>query len=142
MRIFGKNIGEYVAFARTGMILIVLMGLVRFFVGISGIPYERATYLASMTILTLLLFVIYGHLAAAKGFGRCRHLLPITASLSLSMYGFIILAILAEGLSGLHGYFHFHTLQNMAASMSSASNIVTPTASNLLSHIGGQILVA
>ena len=44
MSIYGKKIGEYVSFARTGMILIVLMGLARFFVGISGVPYERATH--------------------------------------------------------------------------------------------------
>src|SRR5437899_10082668 len=108
MALFGKNIGEYVAFARTGMILIVLMGLIRFFVGISGVPYERATHLVSMTVLTLLLFVILGHLASAKRFGTYRHLLPTAASLSLSMYGFIMLAILTEGVTALHGYFHFH----------------------------------
>jgi len=142
MSFFGKKVGEYLAFSRTGMILIVLMGLIRFFVGISAVPYERATHLVSMTVLTLLLFVIYGHRAAAKGFGTYRHLLPTAASLPLTMYGFIMLAILTEGVTGLHGYFHFHSLQNMAATMPSASNIVTPTASNLLSHMGGQILVA
>jgi len=55
MVLFGKKIGEYVAFSRTRMILIVLMGSIRFLVGISGIPYERATHLASMTILSLFL---------------------------------------------------------------------------------------
>ena len=60
MSFFGKKVGEYLAFSRTGMILIVLMGLIRFFVGISAVPYERATHLVSMTVLTLLLFVIYG----------------------------------------------------------------------------------
>ena len=142
MSFFGKKVGEYLAFSRTGMILIVLMGLIRCFVGISAVPYERATHLVSMTVLTLLLFVIYGHRVAAKGFGTYRHLLPTAASLPLTMYGFIMLAILTEGVTGLHGYFHFHSLQNMAATMPSASNIVTPTASNLLSHMGGQILVA
>ena len=93
--------------------------------------------LVSMTVLTVLLFVIYGHRVAPKGFGTYQHLLPTAASLPLTM-----LVILTEGVTGLHGYFHFHSLQNMAATMPSASNIVTPTASNLLSHMGGQILVA
>src|SRR5439155_1767809 len=117
MSFFGKKVGEYLAFSRTGMILIVLMGLIRFFVGISAVPYERATHMVSMTILTLLLFVIYGHFASAKGFGTYRHLLPIAASLSLSMFGFIMLAILTEGVTGWHGYFHFHSLQNIVASI-------------------------
>ena len=123
MSFFGKKVGEYLAFSRTGMILIVLMGLIRFFVGISAVPYERATHLVSMTVLTVLLFVIYGHRVAPKGFGTYQHLLPTAASLPLTMYGFIMLAILTEGVTGLHGYFHFHSLQNMAATMPSASNI-------------------
>ena len=138
MSILGKNLSAYVKFARTGMILIVLMGLIRFFVGISGVPYERATHLVSMTSLTLLLFVIYGHIAAARGFGTYRHLLPTAAALSISMYGFIILAILTEGVSGLHGYFHFHTIQNMAGTLPSASHVMT--LGNEMGHIGGQIL--
>ena len=60
MSILGKKLSACMKFARTGMILIVLMGLIRFFVGISGVPYERATHLVSMTNLTLLLFIIYG----------------------------------------------------------------------------------
>ena len=87
MPILGKKLSAYMKFARTGMILIVLMGLIRFFVGVSGVPYERATHLVSMTNLTLLLFIIYGHIAAARGFGTYRHLLPTAAALSIAMYG-------------------------------------------------------
>src|SRR2546427_4555242 len=125
MSLFDKKVGEYVAFSRPGMILIVLMGLIRFFVGISGVPYERATHLVSMTNLTLLLFVIYGHIAAARGFGTYRHLLPTAAALSIAMYGFIILAILTEGVGGLHGYFHFHTIQSMAGTLPSECHVMT-----------------
>src|SRR3989442_11522735 len=145
MALFGKNIGEYVAFARTGMILIVLMGLIRFFVGISGVPYERATHLVSMTNLTLLLFVIYGHIAAARGFGTYRHLLPTAAALSIAMYGFIILAILTQGVRGLHGYFHFVVIGGMLI----ASNFMIPNYFNpegvsinqhILAHLVGSIV--
>ena len=99
MSIFGKTAREYVRFARIGMILIVVMGVIRFVVGISGVPYERATHLVSMTILTLVLFVVYGYKAAMSAFGTYRHLLPTAAALSISMYGFIVLAILTEGLT-------------------------------------------
>lgn len=117
MSLFGKSLGTYAKFVRTGMILIVLMGLARFIVGISGVPYERATYLLSITILTLLLSFIYGQKAAASGFGGYRHLLPTVFMLAAAMYGFIILAIVVEGLSGIHGYFHGQTLAALGGQM-------------------------
>ena len=106
MTIFGKQLGEYARFARVGMAVILLMGLVRFFVGISGIPYERATHFVSLTITAMVLALVYGARAAATRFGGYRHLLPTVAMLALAMYGFIIAAILVEGLGGIHGYFH------------------------------------
>ncbi len=117
MSLSGKGLGDYARFVRTGMILIVLMGLARFIVGISGVPYERATHLLSITILTLLLCFIYGQKAAASGFGGYLHLLPIVFMLAASMYGFIILAILVEGLGGIHGYFHGQTLAALGGQM-------------------------
>ena len=139
MYFFGKNARDYVSFARTGMILIVVMGLIRFVVGISGAPYERTTNLVSMSILTLLLFVVYGQKAAATGFGTYRHLLPTAFALSVSMYGFIILAILTEGLTGLHGYFHVHTLNALAES-GQVPQGMDPTLMNVPTHIAGQLL--
>ncbi len=82
------------------------MGLVRFSVGIAGVPYDRGTYLTSLTILVFLLAVIYGQRAKATGFGGYRHLIPVALLMSCAMYGFITLAILVEGLGGIHGYFH------------------------------------
>jgi len=106
MNLLGKSAGDYLSFVRTGMILIVVMGVIRFAVGASGVPYERATHFVSLTILTSLLAVIYGLRAAVRGFGGYRHLLPLVSMLSACMYGFIILAILVEGLGGIQGYFH------------------------------------
>ena len=128
MNLFGKGVGDYLSFARTGMILIILMGVIRFAVGASGVPYERATHLVSLTILILLLAVVYGQRAAARGFGGYRHLLPIVFMLSASMYGFIILAILVEGLGGIRGYFHAPGMGLAAPGMSVGI------------HIGGQLI--
>ena len=142
MSLFGKKIAEYVRFVRVGLILILIMGVVRFLVGISGVPYERATHLVSLTILTALLLVIYGQRAAATGFGTYRHLLPTAFALSVSMYGFIILAILTEGLTGLPGYFHVHSLHAMAQNPSVPTWITQaiPTFMNVPTHIGGQVV--
>lgn len=127
MTVFGKRLGEYAKFARAGMIVIVLVGLARFAVGLSGVPYDRATHLVSMTITTTLLAVVYGTRVAACRFGGYRHLLPVVVMLALAMYGFIIAAILVEGLGGFHGYFHApgHGLQ--------------PHGMDLRTHIGGQL---
>ncbi len=106
MTLFGKSLRDYVSFARSGVALILAMGVVRFAVGVSGVPYDRATDLVSVTILTFLLAVIYGQRAAARGFGTYRHLLPTAVSFSLAMYGFIILAMTVEAWGGISGYFH------------------------------------
>jgi hypothetical protein len=128
MPVFGKSLGDYLKFARTGAILVLIMGVIRFVVGASGVPYGRATHLVSLTILSFLLAVVYGQRAAARGFGGYRRLLPMVFVLSASMYGFIILAILVEGLGGIHGYFH-------APGMG-----VAPPGMDMASHIVGQLL--
>ena len=128
MTIFGKPLGEYARFARVGMALILLMGLVRFFVGISGIPYERATHFVSLTITAMVLAVVYGARAAATRFGGYRQLLPTVAMLALAMYGFIVTAILVEGLGGIHGYFH------------SPGHGFAPPGIAIRDHIVGQLL--
>ncbi|MFQ5793260.1 MAG: hypothetical protein ACE5JI_22540 [Acidobacteriota bacterium] len=128
MLFFGKTLRDYARFTRTGMILILLMGVARFVVGVSGVPYERATHLVSLTILTSLLAVVYGQRAAARRLGSYRHLLPTALTLSAAMYGFIVLAVLVEGLGGIRGYFH-------APGMG-----LTPSGMNVATHIGGQLL--
>ncbi len=151
MSLFGKRLGDYARFARTGMILILLMGLIRFIVGISGVPYERATNLVSITILTMLLSIIYGQKAAVSGFGRYRHLLPTVFLLAAMMYGFIIPAILVEGLFGFHGYFHGQTLAHFAKQaegFSQTHNHVHPpgmllgaaAGMNTTTHAAGQLI--
>jgi hypothetical protein len=66
MPVFEKSLGDYLKFARTGAILILIMGLIRFVVGASGVPYERATHLVSLSLLSFLLAVVYGQRAAAS----------------------------------------------------------------------------
>ncbi len=151
MTLFGKGLGDYARYARTGMIVIVLMGVTRFIVGISGVPYERATNLVSITILTMLLCFIYGQKAAASGFGNYRQLLPTVFMLAASMYSFIILAILVEGFVGFRGYFHGQTLAHFAKQAEGFSQThqhLHPPGSllgaaagmNVATHAGGQLI--
>lgn len=124
MTLFGKSLRDYLVFTRVGIALILLMGMARFLVGLSGIPYDKVTHLLSLTILTSLLSLLYGQKAAQTGFGRYRRLLPAVFMFSVTMYGFIVAAILVQGLSGIHGYFH------------SPGSGMMPM--NMQSHIGGQ----
>ena len=128
MTLFGKTLGEYARFARVGIALILLVGLARFVVGVSGVPYERATHLVSLTITTFALAIVYGARVAATRFGGYRQLLPTVALLALAMYGFIITAILVEGLTGIRGYFH------------APGHGLVPEAISVRDHVGGQLL--
>jgi len=127
--IFGKTVGDYVRFVRLGLAALVATGLVRFVVGISGVPYERATHLTSLTIVVFLLAIVYGQRAAALRFGGYRHLVPLALLLGGTMYGFIIIAILVEGLGEIHGFFH------------SPGSGFTPERIGLSEHVTGQLSV-
>jgi len=124
MSIFGKSLRDYFSFVRIGIILILVMGVVRFALGLSGVPYEKSTHLASLTILGWILAVIYGHLARVTGFGRYRQLLPMAFALAVTMYGFIILAIVVESQGGLHGYFHAPGVGLMPSGMSVVDHVI------------------
>ena len=124
MTVFAKSLEDYFLFVRTGLILLLAMGVIRFVLGVSGVPYDRVTHLASMSVLALVLAVFYGQQVAARGFGGYRHLLVIAALLSVAMYGFIILAILVEGLSGMQGFFHAPGAGNAPMGMGIGQHIV------------------
>ena len=124
MSVFAKSLQDYFLFVRTGLILLLAVGVARFILGVSGVPYDRITHLVSMSILTLVLAVIYGQQVAARAFGGYRHLLVIASLLSVTMYGFIILAILVEGLGGIHGIFHAPGAGNAPMGMGIGQHIV------------------
>jgi hypothetical protein len=128
MMLFGKGLKEYARFARLGIALILLVGVARFVLGVSGVPYERATHLVSLTITTSALAIVYGARAAATRFGGLRQLLPTVALLAITMYGFIVAAILVEGLGGMRGYFH------------APGHGLVPGGMSIRDHVAGQLL--
>ena len=90
MSIFGKSMRDYFLFVRAGLIVLLAVGVARFILGVSGVPYDRVTHLVSMSVVVLVLSVIYGQRVAALEFGGYRQLLVIVSLLSATMYGFII----------------------------------------------------
>lgn len=129
MSIFGKTFGDYIRFVRVGLIVLIGTGVLRFLVGVSGVSYERATHLTSMTFAVFVLAIVYGGRAAATRFGGYRHLIPVALLLGATMYGFIIAAILVEGLGGIHGFFH------------SPGSGFAPERMGLYEHVTGQLSV-
>lgn len=129
MSIFGKSVVDYLRFMRIGLALLGAMVLLRFIVGISGVPYERATHLTSVTIMVFLLAIIHGQRAARLHFGGYRHLIPVALLLGGTMYGLILLAIAVEGLAGIPGFFH------------SPGSGYAPPDMEIAEHIRGQLSV-
>ena len=124
MSILGKSLRDYLSFVRIGIVLVLVMGVLRFAMGLSGVPYEKATHLVSLTVLGWILAVVYGHLARVLGFGSYRHLLPLSFVLAAAMYGFIIVAIVVEANAGFHGYFHAPGLGLMPGGMSAGQHVI------------------
>src|SRR2546426_10268538 len=103
MIFFGKQLREYARFARVGVVLILLVGLARFIVGVSGVPYERATHLVSLTITTSGLAIVYGARGAARRCGRHRQPPPPRALRAPPTHGLSIPRHLLEGRRRTHG---------------------------------------
>ena len=45
MSVFGKSLRDYFLFTRTGLLLLLAVGVARFILGVSGVPYDRVTHL-------------------------------------------------------------------------------------------------
>ena len=74
MRILDKPFSQYLSEANTGVLLLVVIGIVRFLLKpVFQIPYDRGTNFASLTILVFLLMVWYS-VKAARGAGTYREI--------------------------------------------------------------------
>ena len=105
MRILDKPFGRYLSEANTGVLLLVVVGIVRFLLKpVFQIPYERGTNFASLTILVFLLMVWYS-VKAARSAGTYRDVLGIAAALSLVMALLIIISIAIDDFGGIDTYY-------------------------------------
>jgi hypothetical protein len=76
MKIFGKNLGEYIRYQRAFLIAILVVGLLRLILSMAGLPISTVRLL-SMTVLVLIGALYYGIQVPRTGFGTYRHLLPL-----------------------------------------------------------------
>ena len=76
MKIFGKSLSEYTAFARVMLAAIGIIGILRLVLSLAGVPNGTVRWL-SMSVVVLLGVIYLGVQASKTGFGTYRHLLPL-----------------------------------------------------------------
>jgi hypothetical protein len=83
MKIFGKSAGEYFAFQKGIMILIVVVGLARLGLSLSGLPASSVKWF-SLTAVGVIGILYCGVRVPISGFGGYKHLLPLYFMQSLT----------------------------------------------------------
>lgn len=99
MRIFGKELAEYIAFARVWIIVVLAVGLTRLALSLAGLPNESTKWI-SMTAVMWIGLVYYSVRVHTSGFGTYRHLLPVVAVTNLAFQAVSIIGIVIAIFTG------------------------------------------
>ncbi len=89
---FGRSWGEYLAFQRVFLVLILAVGLVRLGLSLAGLPDSSVRW-ASMNVPLWLGTFACGVAAHRTGFGGYRQLLPLVFVLLLPLHAVALLGI-------------------------------------------------
>jgi hypothetical protein len=104
MKIFGKPLSEYVAFAKLFLILIPLVGLLRLGLSLEGVP-QSTVQLFSMTALGFIGMVYFAIRVHTTGFGSYKQLLVLIALTNLVAQMVAIVGILLAMVTGVGNIF-------------------------------------
>jgi len=105
MSLLKKPFNHYLREVRLGIWLILIIGVIRFFLKpVFGISYEQATWVTSLTLLVLLLLVAYSIRAAVRG-ETYRDVLGISAALSFTSAAFLVVAIAIDEFGGIDTFY-------------------------------------
>jgi len=96
---FGKTVGQYLAFQKVILALIAVAFVVRLGLSLSGTPNETAKWI-SVTSVLLLGVVFYGVAVHTTGFGSYKQLYPLLLFQSLLGEGLVALAIVLAIVTG------------------------------------------
>ena len=99
MTIFGKPLSEYVHFARVFLGLILVVGVARLALSLSGVPNDLARWISITAVIWMGIFY-FAVKVPTTGFGTYRHLLPIYFLEMLSAQVVIVPAIILAILTG------------------------------------------
>src|SRR5262249_31356999 len=99
---FGKRISEYLAFQKTFLGLIAVVGILRLVLSLAGLPNSSVRFL-SMNVVAWAGIFYYGVAVYTRGFGSYRQLLPLGFFQAVVQQSVAILGILLAtgGLSTL-----------------------------------------
>jgi len=93
MTVFGKEISEYVAFAKIVIGLVLIVGVLRLALSLGGVPNGTTKWL-SMSAVVWLGVVWAGIRVVTSGFGSYKQLLPVVFFMNLAAQVVAIVAIL------------------------------------------------
>jgi hypothetical protein len=78
MKIFGKDLSEYVSFERNFLFWVVVVGVARLGLSMAGVPNATVKFV-SLSVLLLLGMIYYSVRVHTSGFGSYKQLLPVMA---------------------------------------------------------------
>jgi len=100
---FGKSVGQYLAFQKYLLLLTAVVGLLRLGVSLAGAPNQAAAWL-SMNVVLWASAVYYGVAVYTRGFGSYRQILPLVF-IQVAIYHLITVAGIVLAIAGLPNVF-------------------------------------
>jgi hypothetical protein len=90
---WGKRLGQYLAFQRVVLVLLAVVGLARLVLSLAGLPNATVLWL-SMNVVAWAGTLYYGVAVHTKGFGSYRQLLPLVFLQMVLFQSIAVLGIL------------------------------------------------
>ena len=104
MTIFGKQLSDYVAFARVFLVLILVTGLTRLSLSLAGVPNSTARWF-TMTGLAWIAIIYYSIRVHRSGFGSYKQLLVVCALLNWAAQAVAVVGIAIAMATGTDNVF-------------------------------------
>jgi len=97
--IFGKKLSEYLRFQQVILGLILVVGLAKLALTLTGVPNSTTKWL-SLTVLTLIGLLYYGVRVHTAGFGSYKQLLPLLFNKNVLAHAIIVIGIVIGIMTG------------------------------------------
>jgi hypothetical protein len=91
---FGKSLSDYLGFQQVILVAIAAVGLARLGLSLAGLPNAAVAWL-SMNVVAWAGALYYGVAVHRRGFGSCRHILPLALHQMVVQQSIAVLGIMA-----------------------------------------------
>ncbi len=106
MKLFQKNLGDYIAFTWWTFYVLFLVAVFRILFSFTGMPYQYGNLFSSLTWAAIILMALIGRRAALRQFGGYRQIWGLAFVVSAFTQFLISVGILLFPLYGWATYFH------------------------------------